>query len=192
MTDPDNLPPDTGVEASQITGLLQAAREGRPQALNDAFNLLYGELKRLAQRSLSGNNATLNATGLVHECFLRMAGGDARPGDRGHFFALASRVMRQVICDHARRRLAAKRDGGVAVTLTSADLALMDEAQRLVELDEMLVRLAEHDTRQADVVVCRAFAGLTAEETAEALGVSVRTVHGDWSAARDWLAQRHG
>lgn len=185
----ENAPPSIdAATASEITLLLRAASDGRADALNDAFHLLYGELKRLAQRSLGGNNATLNATGLVHECFLRMAGGGARPGDRGHFFALASRVMRQVICDHARKRLALKRDGGIAVTLTSADLALLDEAQRLVELDEMLVRLAEHDTRQADVVVCRAFAGLTAEETAEALGVSVRTVHGDWAAARSWLA----
>lgn len=183
--------PTTGDTAagSEITVLLRAARDGHPDALNSAFDLLYGELKRLARRALAGDAATLNPTGLVHECFLRMAGGDARPGDRGHFFALAARVMRQVICDHARRRLALKRDGGVAVTLSGADQALVDEAQRLVELDEMLVGLAGHDPRQADVVVCRAFAGLTADETAEALGVSVRTVHGDWAQARAWLAQ---
>lgn len=175
--------------ASEITVLLRAAREGGPDALNDAFHLLYGELKRLAQRALRGGEAaTLNPTGLVHECFLRMVGGNARPGDRSHFFALAARVMRQVICDHARRRLALKRDGGIAVTLSKVDHALVDEAQRLIELDDMLVHLAQRDPRQADVVVCRAFAGLTAEETAEALGVSVRTVQGDWAEARAWLA----
>ncbi len=186
----DAVSPAAGDEpASDITVLLRAARDGGPDALNDAFNLLYDELKRLAQRALRGGDAaTLNATGLVHECFLRMVGGNARPGDRSHFFALAARVMRQVICDHARRRLALKRDGGIAVTLSKADQALMDEALRLVELDDMLVKLSAHDTRQADVVVCRAFAGLTADETAEALGISVRTVQADWAAARTWLA----
>lgn len=178
--------------AGEITSLLRAAHDGRPEALNDAFRLLYGELKRLAQRALGGDAATLNATGLVHECFLRIAGGHARPGDRGHFFALAARVMRQVICDHARRRLAKKRDGGIAVTLTGADAAVFDEAQRLVELDELLTRLSQHDARQAEVVVCRTFAGLTADETAEALGISVRTVHGDWAQARAWLAEHCG
>lgn len=179
-------------EQGEIAVLLRAVRDGDPQALNDAFNLLYGELKRMAQRALAGGNGTLNPTGLVHECFLRMSAGDARPGDRGHFFALASRVMRQVICDHARRRLAHKRDGGIAVALADADAALLDEAQRLVELDELLIRLAERDRRQADVVVCRAFAGLTADETAEALGVSVRTVQSDWAAARSWLGDHRG
>ncbi len=171
----------------EITVLLRAARDGQPDALNDAFRLLYGELKQLAQRALSGNAATLNPTGLVHECFLRIIGGHAQPGDRSHFFALAARVMRQVICDHARRRLARKRDGGKAVTLSAAELSQCDEALRLVELDDLLVKLSQHDPRQAEVVVCRVFAGLTADETAEALGVSVRTVHGDWAQARTWL-----
>lgn len=182
----------TSTTQGEVTLLLRAVREGDPDALNDAFNLLYGELKRMAQRALGSGNGTLNPTGLVHECFLRMSAGDAKPGDRSHFFALASRVMRQVICDHARRRLAQKRDGGIAVTLNDADAALFDEAQRLVELDELLIRLAERDRRQADVVVCRAFAGLTADETAEALGVSVRTVQSDWAAAKDWLGEHRG
>ncbi len=170
-----------------ITVLLRSAQEGSTDALNKAFQLLYRELRRLARRSLAGDSGTLNATGLVHECFLRMAGGNAHPADRGHFLALAARVMRQVICDHARRRLAQKRGGGLEAT-EDAEIALLDEATRLVELDEMLNRLAQHDARQADVVVCRTFAGLTANETADALGVSVRTVHGDWAQARDWLA----
>jgi RNA polymerase sigma factor (TIGR02999 family) len=176
----------------EITRLLRDAREGRPDALNDAFGLVYGELKRMARRRLAGEHATLDATGLVHECYLRIVGGNAQPGDRGHFFALAARVMRQVICDHARRRLAQKRDGGVAVSLSASDIALLDEAQRLVELDELLAHLAAHDARQADVVVCRSFAGLTADETAEALGISVRTVHSDWAQGRSWLAGHAG
>ena len=187
----DELAPSAALDAataSEITRLLHAARDGNQDALNDAFSMVYTELKRMARRALGGEQATLNATGLVHECYLRIAGSDARPGDRGHFFALAARVMRQVLCDHARKRLAQKRDGGIAVSLSASDVALLDEAQRLVELDELLVRLAAHDARQADVVVCRGFAGLTADETAEALGVSTRTVHSDWVQARSWLA----
>jgi RNA polymerase sigma factor (TIGR02999 family) len=187
---PDVAHLDNAIAApGEITALLRSAHAGSSDALNEAFQLLYRELRRLARRSLGHDGGTLDATGLVHECFLRMAGGDARPGDRGHFLALAARVMRQVICDHARRRLAQKRGGGVDATADADEVALMDEAMRLVELDDMLDRLAHHDARQADVVVCRTFAGLTAEETAEALGVSVRTVHGDWAQARDWLAQ---
>jgi len=178
--------------ASELTRLLHAARDGQPQALNEAFSLVYIELKRMARRTLGGEQATLNATGLVHECYLRIAGSSARPGDRGHFFALAARVMRQVICDHARKRLAQKRDGGVAVSLTASDLVMLDEAQRMVELDELLALLAQHDARQADVVVCRSFAGLTADETAEALGISSRTVQSDWAQARVWLAEFTG
>lgn len=180
------------VTAGEITRLLRAARNGHEDALNDAFALVYGELKRMARGRLAGGQATLDATGLVHECYLRIVGGHAHPGDRGHFFALAARVMRQVICDHARRRLAQKRDGGIAVSLGAHDVALLDEAQRLVELDELIAQLAEHDARQADVVVCRSFAGLTADETAEALGISVRTVHSDWAQGRGWLASHAG
>jgi RNA polymerase sigma factor (TIGR02999 family) len=190
VSDDAQQPANDPARASELTRLLHAAREGQPQALNDAFAIVYAELKRMARRTLGGESATLNATGLVHECYLRIAGSSARPGDRGHFFALAARVMRQVICDHARKRLAQKRDGGAAVSLGAADVALLDEAQRLVELDEILGLLAEHHPRQADVVVCRSFAGLTAEETAEALGISARTVQSDWAEARLWLADR--
>ena len=187
MAEPASSAVIDAATASEITRLLHAARDGDAAALNDAFSMVYTELKRMARRTLGGEQATLNATGLVHECYLRIAGSSARPGDRGHFFALAARVMRQVICDHARKRLAQKRDGGVAVSLTASDIALLDEAQHMVELDELLTLLAQHDARQADVVVCRSFAGLTADETAEALGVSSRTVQSDWAQARAWL-----
>lgn len=192
MTDESPANAIDAATASELTRLLHAARDGHPQALNDAFSMVYIELKRMAKRTLGGEQATLNATGLVHECYLRIACSSARPGDRGHFFALAARVMRQVICDHARKRLAQKRDGGVAVSLAAADIAMLDEAQRMVELDELLGLLAQHDARQADVVVCRSFAGLTADETAEALGISSRTVQSDWAQARVWLAEFTG
>lgn len=192
MTDESPASAIDAATASELTRLLHAARDGQPQALNEAFGMVYIELKRMARRTLGGEQATLNATGLVHECYLRIAGSNARPGDRGHFFALAARVMRQVICDHARKRLAQKRDGGVAVSLAAADIGMLDEAQRMVELDELLGLLAQHDARQADVVICRSFAGLTADETAEALGVSSRTVQSDWAQARVWLAEFTG
>jgi RNA polymerase sigma factor (TIGR02999 family) len=112
--------------------------------------------------------------------------------DRAHFFHLAARVMRQLVCDHARRRLADKRGGGAAHdTLDGNESSFRDEAQRLLELDDLLRRLADSHPRQAQVVECRVFAGLSLEETALSCGVSERTVELDWQKAREWLAA-HG
>ena len=114
--------------------------------------------------------------------------GAAAPNDRGHFFALASRVMRQVIVDYARERLAQKRGGGErALALDEVDAAELREAERYAALDDALGALMRLDERQARVVECRFFAGLTEEETAEALQTSLRSVQRDWQAAREWL-----
>jgi RNA polymerase sigma factor (TIGR02999 family) len=178
---------------SELTQLLRASQDGDEDAMNRAFGVVYAELKRLARRALSARrSSTLDTTGLVHECYLRFAAAEAQPFDRAHFFHLAARVMRQLVCDHARRRLADKRGGGaVHDTLDENSAALRDEAQRLVELDDLLRKLADSNARQARVVECRVFAGLSLAETAEACGVSERTVELDWRKARDWLSA-HG
>ena len=180
---------------SEVTELLMRSERGDRLARERLYALLYDDLKRLASRAVGNGPArTLNTTGLVHECYLRLAGADSAPISRGHFFALSARIMRQIVCDHARRRLAEKRGGDVAaVTLDEAiGGAMQDEASRMVELDDLLAALAGQHPRQAQVVSCRVFAGLTVPETAEALEVSERTVELDWAHARAWLAQASG
>jgi RNA polymerase sigma factor (TIGR02999 family) len=178
---------------SELTNLFKLAQAGDENTTNRLFAALYDELKTLARRrNLANGQHTLGTTGLVHECYLRFLGADAQPNDRQHFFALAARVMRQVLIDYARRRLAGKRGGGADITALDHVLDVpADDAQDLVELDDLLNRLGVEHERRAKVVECRVFAGFTEEETAETLGVSVRTVQLDWHEARDWLA-KHG
>ena len=178
-------------EGDNITHLLAAYREGDGAALGKLVPLIYGDLQRLARRQLAGRRSghTLNTTGLVHEAYLKLV--DARQddyNDRGHFFAVASLAMRQIIVDHARYYGAKRRGGSSPIrSLDSIDIAVEDEAESLVELDDALGRLGELDPRLPRVVECRFFAGLTAEETAEALQVSKKTVDRDWKRARAWL-----
>ncbi len=171
---------------------LERARAGDPQALRQAFAEVYGELRRLAHGQLGGQaGRTLQTTGLVHEAFLRLVGHEAPIRDRGHFFALAARVMRQVIVDFARERLAAKRGGGDrGIALDEVEPAELRQAEEMIALDDVLQRLALLDARQAEVVECRYFAGLTEPETAEALGISERSVQRDWQTARSWLREQ--
>ena len=176
--------------AGEITGLLAAARAGDPAGWEDLVAAVYADLRRLAHRQLAGQagEQTLNTTGLVHECYLRLAGASGTPRDRGHFFALAARVMRQVIVDFARERLAQKRGGGErGIALDEVDAAELREAERCAALDDALSALAQRDERQARVVECRFFAGLTEEETAEALDIGLRSVQREWQLAREWL-----
>ncbi|MDF1504959.1 ECF-type sigma factor [Roseisolibacter sp. H3M3-2] len=162
-----------------------------PPPADAAFGAVYDELRRLARRQLRREAAghTLNTTALVHEAYLRLAEQRAAPVERGHFLSLAATAMRRILVDHARRHRAAKRGAGVrAVTLDDADaLAADDRAELFVALDEALARLAALDARQARVVECRFFGGLTEEETAEALGIGLRTAKRDWAKARGWL-----
>jgi RNA polymerase sigma factor (TIGR02999 family) len=176
---------------SEVTELLIRSERGDDAARERLYALLYDDLKRLASRAVgSGPARTLNTTGLVHECYLRLAQAEATPVSRGHFFALSARIMRQIVCDHARRRLAEKRGGDAPMNTLDDQVgdAASDEAARMVELDDLLSALAEQHARQAQVVGCRVFGGLTVPETAEALGVSERTVELDWANAREWLA----
>jgi RNA polymerase sigma factor (TIGR02999 family) len=179
-----------------ITRLLGELQDGNGAALEELFTLLYDELHTLArrQRQRWRGDYTLNTTALLHEAYLKLAGSTPPAvDDRAHFAAVAARVMRQVLCNHARAQAAQKRGGGAAaVTLDEnapADMnaAVAGEAELLVALDEALRRLEGVDPRGARVVECRFFGGLTIEETAVAIGASPRTVKRDWALAQAWL-----
>ena len=178
----------------EVTQLLLAWSEGDKAAMDRLIPLVYGELRRLAKQHMRRERAghTLQTTALIHEAYLRLIdASQARLENRRHFFAAASRLMRQVLTDLARERGAIKRGG--AVERVSLDEALMVSEQRdegLLELDEALLALAEFDERKSHVVEMRFFGGLSVEETAEALDVSVETVHRDWRLARSWLLRR--
>jgi RNA polymerase sigma-70 factor (ECF subfamily) len=167
-------------------------RAGDEQALKDLLPLIYEELHRVARKQLRNQRAdhTLQPTALIHEAYLRLAGSaGASVRDHNHFVALASRMMRQVLVDHARGRLAAKRQGGMRVTLSEAvDVADQSEVD-VLGVDEALMRLFELDEQQARVVELRFFGGLSLEETADALNISVSTVKRDWTMARTWLSR---
>lgn len=176
-----------------VTALLAQARAGEGEAWDAAVALVYADLRRLAHRQLGGRpgDHTLDTTGLVHECYLRLAGAASTPVDRNHLLALAARIMRQVVCDYARERLARKRGGGAALlSLDDVEVAELREAERLIELDDLLRKLALRDERLARVVECRFFAGLSEPETAAALGISERSVQRDWAEAREWLVSQ--
>lgn len=174
----------------EVTGLLEAVRQGAPEATSRLFALVYAELKAIARRASRGRSGALNTTALVHECFLRLAGGPASK-NRGHFYAVAARAMRQILCDQARRVIAAKRGGGGALEEdVEAARDGAPAASELIDLDHLFTRLAEVDARAARVMECRVFGGFTVAETAEALDVSERTVHSDFEHARAWLAEQ--
>jgi RNA polymerase sigma factor (TIGR02999 family) len=175
---------------ARTTSLLRSAESGG-ETLDDLVPLLYQELKRIASRQLGreGSGRTLQTTELVHEAYLRLVDQTqvSRHG-RAYFFAAAARAMRQVLIDRARRRQAAKRGGGQALLdLDDVSIAVDAFADRLVELDAALEDLTRLNPRQARVMECRYFGGMTVEETAEALAVSPRTVKYDWALARAWL-----
>ncbi len=184
--------------SGQITDLLLANREGDAEAFSRLVPLVYEDLRRIARRSLraGGPRKTLDTTGLVHEAYLKLVDQTrANWRDRGHFFAVAARAMRQILVDEARRRCAGKRGGGVpAVTLEDdgRGAAIAADAERLLEIEEALSALARLDERLPKIVECRFFAGLSEEETALALGVSPRTVQRDWMRAKAWLREEMG
>lgn len=172
----------------EITRLLRLASEGDAAADEALFALTYAELRTIARSLLrSERSATLEPTALVHEAYLRLGNRFGMAwNDRHHFFGVASRAMRRVLVDHARARLATKRDGEV-VTLTDVPVKPADPGV-IIAVDEALDSLAQLDARQAMVVELRWFAGLSVEDTAAALGVGTATVKRDWAAARAFLA----
>jgi RNA polymerase sigma-70 factor, ECF subfamily len=183
--------------SAMVTRLLAQARAGDEAALADVFPLVYRELHELAQRQLAreADGHTLSPTALLHEAYIRLIDYTRMQWtDRAHFLAVAATAMRRVLVDHARSHRSQKRGGSLnRVPLDVVNLPAEERSELLIVLDEALTRLQELDRRQAQVVECRFFAGLTEAETAEGLGVSLRTVKRDWAKARAWLYREiHG
>lgn len=174
-----------------VTEVLQRISGGDPGAVDRLLPLVYDELRALARRELRRERSdhTLQPTALVHEAYFKLARLDRLEWrDRAHFFGAAAGTMRRVLVSHARRKRAEKRGGGAkAVPLENVVLAARERPDDVLALDEALARLADLDSRQAQVVECRFFAGMSVPETAEALGISPATVKRDWTAARAWL-----
>lgn len=174
---------------SEVTELLNSVRRGEPGAAGRLMEAVYAELNRLAAGQLAGERVgSLSPTALVHEAYLRLAGqeGELSFENRGHFFGAAGRAMRRVLVDAARRRGRDKRGGG-AHRAELTDVADVERDQRLVALDEALGRLEAEDASAARVVELHHFAGLSHEQTAEALGTTVYDVRQKWAYARAWL-----
>lgn len=176
---------------TDITDLLHRWGEGDAEALDRLFPILYERMRRLAHQRLRNEpDASLNTTALVHEAYLKLAQSPrTRVRDRGHFLGLASRVMRHLLVDHARARKTAKRGlGATAVRIEDVGWLADDSVEIVTELDEALERLEAIDERRSRILEQRYFGGLTLEETAEALGVSLATVKRELRSARAWLA----
>jgi len=176
--------------AADVTALLSAWRRGDTAARDQLVRLVYPELRAAADRQLRAERAghTLQPTALVNEAYLRLSGIDRIDWqDRSHFVRMAARLMREILVDHARRRDAAKRDGGQRITLTGLEVADADDALDVVGLDAALARLERLDPDKGRVIELRYFGGLTVEETAEAMAISPATVKRHWQAARAWL-----
>ncbi len=180
MDQPD-LPPD-------ITGLLNAAHGGDANAANALIEAVYKELRHMASAKMAGESPgrTINGTELVHEAWLRLGNGFFE--NRAHFFGAAAEAMRRVLVDRARRRQCGKRGGGVTpVAVDDIELAAPEDNDELLAVHDALDRLAACDPRKADLVKLRYFVGLSFDECACLLGVSVPTAKRDWSYARAWL-----
>jgi RNA polymerase sigma factor (TIGR02999 family) len=177
---------------SDVTALLVKLRAGNQDVAGQLVPLIYDELRRIAgaqmRRERSGH--TLQATAVVHEAYLRLAGErEIQWQNRAHFFAIAARAMRQVLLDYARQRHAGKR-GGEGAQKVEIDVGLLAGENRIediVALDEVVTRLSRLDQQQGRIVELRFFAGLSVEETAEAMGISDSTVKREWRLAKAWL-----
>jgi RNA polymerase sigma factor (TIGR02999 family) len=179
---------------NELTRILSAVEQGDRRAAEQLLPLVYDELRKLAAQKLALEKAgqTLQATALVHEAYLRMvgAGDDHRWDHSGHFFAAAAEAMRRILVENARRKRSIKLGGGlVRRELDDIQLATPELGEDLEALDEALNRLAKKDPIKADLVKLRHFAGLTIEEAAQALGISMTTANRYWAYARAWLHQ---
>jgi RNA polymerase sigma-70 factor, ECF subfamily len=178
----------------EVTRLLAEWSGGDQSALNKMIPLVYTELHRIARRAWNQNprNSTLQPTALINEAYLRLANVEnASFQDRCHFFAVASKAMRQILVNHAKSRLSGKRGLGLAnVSLDDVAPSVHQEAAEIVALHEALEALQAVDPRKSLMVEMRYFGGLSIEGTAEAMGVSVATVNRDWRLARSWLIRK--
>jgi len=180
---PEDQPP-------QVTALLRHWKQGDDQALPALLPLVYKELRRLAHYHLQSERPdhTLQSTALVHEAYLRLLGGkQVEFQDRAHFFAVASRLMRQVLVDYARERRASKRDGGCRIDVEFLDALPGNGDAELLALDDALNELSRIDKRQGEIVEMKFFGGLSAPEISQVMGLSRATVDRDWATARVWL-----
>lgn len=177
----------------QVTALIVENDPGKDAVFDQLLPLVYDDLRRIAHRQLQRERMshTLCTTDLVHESYLNLVNRThCSWNDRAHFFAVAARAMRHVLIDYARKRNAQKRGGKRhRVTLDDRMISVNEQAADLLALDDALSQLAERDPRMVKVVECRFFGGMTLEETAEAVGVSVRTVQRDWTRAKAYLHQ---
>ncbi len=184
----------TPADPQQVTLLLNAAVGGDAKAANELLPLVYNELRKLAGSRMAGERdggagQTLQPTALVHEAYMRLVGdGDVKWNGRGHFFAAAAQAMRRILVDRARARNALKRGGGAARAMIDPDqLAGEPGSDEMLSLDDALTALEAYDKRKHEVVMLRYFTGLSLEDTAKALDVSLATVKNDWAFARAWL-----
>jgi RNA polymerase sigma factor (TIGR02999 family) len=182
------LPSDS---SNQVTVLLARWNQGEAAAREALVPLVYEELRRVARKCISKHprDHTLQSTALVHEAYLRLVGRDSvHWQNRVHFFAVAARLMRGILVDHARKHGASKR-GGDAVTLVLDEAATLPKKKELnlISLDDALTHLADLDPRQSQIVELRFFAGLSIEDVAHAMEISPSTVKREWATARLWL-----
>jgi len=180
-----------GDDMSDATLLLNAVEQGEPQAAEKLLELVYEELRRLAISKMAREapGQTLQPTALVHEAWLRLVGNHhPQFENRAHFFSAAAEAMRRILIDRARRKLAVRHGGGFErVDLDGQDLAAAEADQQLLAVHEVLDKLAKEHPVQAEVVKLRYFAGMTNEETAQVLGISVSTTKNYWNFARTWI-----
>lgn len=178
-------------QPQQVTKLLHDWSQGNKAALDQLMPVVYQELRRLANSYLKGERSdhTLQATALIHEAYIRLIDQNTPQWEsRAHFFGVAARLMRQILIDHARTRAAARRGGDQQrISLDDALLFSDDQAAELVAFDEALNRLSAFDERKCRIIEMRSFGGMSVEETAEALGVSVPTIKREMRLARAWL-----
>lgn len=179
-----------------LSRLIEAHLQGDPHALDQLVSLLYRDLKRLAHLELARLKPweTLDTTGLVHEAYIKIAQHQGAGWEgRAHFLGAAARAMRHILVDAARRRLSLKQGGGRRPETLDEELCANEcHAEAVLAVDQALDQLRSLDERICRVVECQFFAGYSKEETAEVLGVSVRTVHRDWIRAKGWLRKKLG
>ena len=181
--------------ANEVTTILAAIKRGEENAADELMPIVYNRLRRLAQQMMGSEKPgqTLQATALVHEAYLRLLGDGQEATswqDRRHFYAAAAQAMRRILVERARRHSRIKHGGGrKRLALDDVEAAIDSEPVDLVAIDEALRRLEKEDARAAQVVMLRYFAGLSVEDTAQALEIAPRTVRRDWTYAKAWLME---
>jgi len=176
---------------SELTHILEAVQRGEPSAADELLPLVYDELRRLAAQKMAHEipGQTLQPTALVHEAWLRLVGnGNPQWNGRSHFFGAAAEAMRRILIENARRKRAARHGGGQArLDISEVEIAAVAKDDELLAVSDALEKLAARDRQKAELVKLRYFVGLTTEEAAEVLGISVPTADRWWSFSRAWL-----